>query len=38
MKNLIKESGMTMDIKTNDEAFIILQSINLLENKLGIKK
>ena len=38
MKNLIKESGMTMDIKTNDEAQIILQSINLLENKLGIKK
>jgi anaerobic C4-dicarboxylate transporter len=38
MKNLIKESGMTMDINTNDEAQIILQSINLLENKLGIKK
>jgi NtrC-family two-component system sensor histidine kinase KinB len=38
MKNLIKESGVTMDIKTNDEAQIILQSINLLENKLGIKK
>ena len=38
MKNLIMESGITMDIKTNDEAYIILQSINLLENKLGIKK
>ena len=38
MKNLIKVSGITMDIKTNDEAQIILQSINLLENKLGIKK
>lgn len=38
MKNLIKESGITMDIKTNDEAQIILQSINLLENKLDTKK
>ena len=38
MKNLIKESGIAMDIKTNDEAYIILQSINLLENKLGVKK
>ena len=38
MKYLIKVSGITMDIKTNDEAQIILQSINLLENKLGIKK
>jgi NtrC-family two-component system sensor histidine kinase KinB len=38
MKNLLKESGITADINTNDEAFIILQSINLLENKLGVKK
>jgi hypothetical protein len=38
MKNLIKESGIILDIKTNDEAQIILQSINLLENKLGVKK
>jgi hypothetical protein len=38
MKNLLKESGITLDINTNDEAFIILQSINLLENKLGVKK
>jgi hypothetical protein len=38
MKNLIKENGITLDIKTNDEAQIILQSINLLENKLGVKK
>jgi sulfur transfer complex TusBCD TusB component (DsrH family) len=38
MKNLLKESGITLDIKTNDEAHIILQSINLLENKLGVKK
>jgi hypothetical protein len=35
---LIKKSGMTMDIKTNDEAQIILQCINLLENKLDTKK
>jgi hypothetical protein len=38
MKTLIKESGITLDIKTDDEAQIILQSINLLENKLGVKK
>ena len=38
MKILLKKSGVTFDIKTNDEAHIILQSINLLENKLGIKK
>jgi NtrC-family two-component system sensor histidine kinase KinB len=38
MKNLIKESSITLDIKTSDEAQIILQSINLLENKLGVKK
>ncbi|MGA9111276.1 MAG: sensor histidine kinase [Smithella sp.] len=38
MKKLAKENGITLDIKTNDEAHIILQSINLLENKLGIKK
>jgi two-component system, NtrC family, sensor histidine kinase KinB len=38
MKNLLKNSGFTFDIKTNDEAYIILQAINLLENKLGIKE
>jgi len=38
MKKLVKENGITLDIKTNDEAHIILQSINLLENKLGVKK
>jgi two-component system, NtrC family, sensor histidine kinase KinB len=38
MKNLLKNSGIVFDIKTNDEAYIILQAINLLENKLGIKK
>jgi hypothetical protein len=38
MKNLIKESGITLDIKTNDEAHVILQCINLLENRLDVKK
>jgi len=38
MKNLLKGSGITLDIKTDDEAQIILHSINLLENKLGTKK
>jgi NtrC-family two-component system sensor histidine kinase KinB len=36
MIKLLKDSGMTMDIKTNDEDAIILQGINLLSNKLGI--
>ncbi len=38
MRNLLKNSGVAFDIKTNDEAYIILQAINLLENKLGVKK
>jgi hypothetical protein len=38
MKNLLKSNGITFDIKTNDEAYIILQAINLLENKSGVKK
>jgi hypothetical protein len=38
MKILLKSSGITFDIKTNDEAYIILQAINLLENKSGVKK
>ena len=37
MKGLLKKSGLVLDIKTNDESFIILQGINLLENKLGGK-
>jgi hypothetical protein len=37
MKTLLEESGITLDIKTNDEAFILLQGINLLENKLEMK-
>ncbi len=38
MRKLLEESGVAVDIKTNDEAYIILQSINLLENRLGVKK
>ena len=38
MKNLLKSSGIIFDIQTNDEAYIILQAINLLENKSGVKK
>jgi hypothetical protein len=38
MRILLKNSGVTIDIKTKDEAHVILQGINLLENKLGIKK
>ena len=37
MRNLLKNSGVAFDIKTNDEAYIILHAINLLENKLGVK-
>ncbi len=37
MKTLLEKSGIVLDIKTKDEAFIILQGINLLENKLGVK-
>ena len=38
MKNLLKSSGVAFDIKTNDEAYIMLYAIGLLENKLGVKK
>jgi hypothetical protein len=37
MKALLKKSEIVLDIKTNDETFIILQGINLLENKLEKK-
>jgi hypothetical protein len=37
MKELLKKSDIVLDIKTNDETFIILQGINLLENKLDVK-
>jgi two-component system, NtrC family, sensor histidine kinase KinB len=38
MKNLLKNAGITFDMRTNDEAYNILHSINLLETKLGVKK
>jgi hypothetical protein len=38
MKTLLKKSDIVLDIKTKDETFIILQGINLLENKLGVKE
>lgn len=37
MKTLLNKSGLHLDIRTNDESFIILQGINLLENKLDAK-
>jgi hypothetical protein len=37
MKGLLKKSGIVLDIRTNDESFIILQGINLLENRLDVK-
>ena len=33
MKQLVKRMGMTLDIKTVDEFYFILQAINLIENK-----
>ncbi len=38
MKGLLKNAGITLDIKSADETFIILQSINLLENKFCLKE
>ncbi|HEY5139418.1 MAG TPA: hypothetical protein VIJ25_08920 [Methylococcales bacterium] len=37
MTKLLKKMGIACDIKTNDEAYIILQSIKLLEKKLGVE-
>jgi NtrC-family two-component system sensor histidine kinase KinB len=37
MRNLLKNIGVAFDIKTKDEAFVILQAITLLENKFGAK-
>ena len=35
MKQLIEDAGIKIDIRTNDEAFILLQSIDLLEEKFA---
>jgi NtrC-family two-component system sensor histidine kinase KinB len=37
MKGLLKKSDIVLDIKTNDESYVILQAINLMENKLDAK-
>jgi hypothetical protein len=37
MKSLLKRSGLSFEMKTDDESHVILQGINLLENKLGVK-
>jgi hypothetical protein len=37
ISNLLKAMGIAFDINTRDEAFVILQAINLIENKLGVK-
>lgn len=39
MRELLKKTGIEStqsDVRTNDEAFILLQGINLLENRLGV--
>ena len=37
MKGLLERSEISLDIKTDDETFIILQGINLLENRLDLR-
>jgi hypothetical protein len=37
MTKLLAKTGIASDIKTNDEAYVILQSITLLEKKLGVE-
>jgi hypothetical protein len=37
MRDLLKKLGVESEIKTKDEALVILQAINLLENKFGVK-
>jgi len=38
MKALLEKSDIALDLKTNDEAFILLQGINLLESDLDRKR
>jgi len=35
MRQLVKKMGMTLDSKASDEFYVILQAINLIENKYG---
>ncbi|HVN96450.1 MAG TPA: hypothetical protein VMT62_08475 [Syntrophorhabdaceae bacterium] len=37
MRDLLKKSGISFDTKTNDEAFVMLEAIQVLETKLGVK-
>ena len=37
MQGLLEATGITLDIQSDDETHIILQSINLLENKFSVK-
>ena len=37
MKRLLEAAGITLDMQSDDETHIILQSINLLENKFPVK-
>jgi NtrC-family two-component system sensor histidine kinase KinB len=37
MRQLLKKMGLTLDIKTDDELYVILQAINLIENNPGGK-
>jgi len=38
MRNLLNSIGVAFDLKTRDEAFVLLNAITLLENKFGVKK
>jgi hypothetical protein len=37
MRNLLKGMDIALDTHTNDEAYIMLHAISLLENRLGVK-
>ena len=37
MRDLLKNIGVAFDVKTNDEAYVIMHALSLLENKLGVK-
>ena len=38
MGNLLKGLGINLDTETDDEAYVMLHAINLLENRFGIKE
>jgi hypothetical protein len=38
MEELLQNTGIKFQAKTKDEAFVLLQSINLLENKFAKEK